>query len=55
MNTSLETSNEERVERVSLKSENLLENETENFNNLSDIFDADVKSKISSLNLVKRV
>ncbi|KAJ9681258.1 hypothetical protein PVL29_020235 [Vitis rotundifolia] len=52
--TSSETSNEERVERVSLNSGNLLENETENFSNLSDISDADVKSNASSLNFGKR-
>ncbi|CBI40483.3 unnamed protein product, partial [Vitis vinifera] len=54
VDTSSETSNEERVERVSLNSGNLLENETENFNNLSDISDADVKSNDSSSNFGKR-
>ena len=51
--TSLETSNEERVERVSLKSRNLLGNETNNFNNSSNIFYANVKSIASSLNFGK--
>ena len=37
-----------------MKYENLLENEIKNFNNSSDIFDADVKSNFSSLNFGKR-
>ena len=37
-----------------MKYGNLLENETNNFNNLSDVFDADVKSNFSYLNFGKR-
>ena len=54
MDTSSETSNEEMAKRISLKFGNLLENEIENFDNSSDISDADVKSNASSLNFGKR-
>ena len=40
------------AERVSLKSENLLENETNNFNDQGDISDADVESNAKKSRII---
>ena len=42
------------LKEFSLKSENLLENETKNFNNSSDISNVDVMSNASFFNFDKR-